>query len=86
MSSTIDETINILSNNIFIPHENCNKMFYGLNSFGSESIISYNNDIWKFIWYKSNTNEAIYINKEGKMHAFNTFTMKNENIIRMKKV
>ena len=86
MSSTIDETINILSNNVFVPHENSNKICYGLHSFGSDSIISYNNDIWKFIWFKNNTNDAVYINKEGAMHTFNTFTMINENIIRMKKV
>ena len=85
MSSIIDETKNFISNNIFVPDENGSKMGYGLHSFGSVSIISYNNDIWKFIWFKNNTNDAIYINKEGAIHAFNIFTMNNENIIRMKK-
>jgi hypothetical protein len=86
MSSIIDETTKFISNNIFVPDENGNNMCFGLMSFGCDSIISYNNDVWKFIWFKNNTNEAVYINKEGFMHAFNTFTMKNENIIRMKKV
>jgi spore maturation protein CgeB len=84
MPTIIDETKKFISNNIFVPHENSNNMSYGLNSFGSDSIISYNNDIWKFIWFKNNTNDAVYINKEGIMHAFNTFNMINENIIRMK--
>jgi hypothetical protein len=84
--STIDETKHFIANNIFVPDKNSYNMCYGLRSFGSESIISYNNDIWKFIWLETNTNEAIYINKEGDMHAFNTFTIFNENIIKMKKV
>jgi hypothetical protein len=38
----------LLTNN-FVPHKGGNMMNYGLNSFGCDSVIEYNDDIWKFV-------------------------------------
>jgi hypothetical protein len=63
MSDISDITKKYLKSNTFEPHELGNQMKYGLNTFGCESIIKYNDDIWKFIWFENN--DAIYINKYG---------------------
>ena len=82
MSTCIEDVKYFLSNNVFIPHKNGNDMCYGLNSFGCDSIISYNNDIWKFVWFLTGTNKAIYINKNGLMFTFDPYS-NNDTIIRM---
>ena len=65
----------------FIHHENGNKMRYGLNSFGCNSIIQYNNQIWKFIHFIHNTDNAVYINNEGEQFILDAYN--KEGIIRM---
>jgi hypothetical protein len=82
LSIIIDDVKNFLSNNDFIPHENGNNMCYGLNSFGCDSIIKYNNDIWKFLWFLTGTNKAVYMNKEGLTCVFDPYN-NNSPIIRM---
>ena len=76
------ETLKYLNTKTFIPHIGGNYAMYGLNYFGSNSIIQYNNDIWKFIWFISDTNDAVYINKTGIKLIINTYN-KYDNIIRM---
>ena len=76
-----DEIKEFLTSNTFIPHEKGNIMMYGLNSFGSESIIQYNNDIWKFIWYTTGTRDAVYMNKEGEYITINPYNNDNNNSI-----
>ena len=76
------ETLKYLNTKTFIPHIDGNYAMYGLNYIGCDSIIQYNNDIWKFIWFNSNTNDAVYINKTGIeliINNYNTY----DNIIRM---
>ena len=62
---------NYITNNNFVPHTNGNSMHYGLNEFGCNSVILYNNQIWKFIWFINNSNNAVYINKEGDEFVLN---------------
>jgi hypothetical protein len=76
------ETLKYLNTKTFIPHIDGNYAMYGLNYIGCDSIIQYNNDIWKFIWFNSNTDDAVYINKTGIeliINKYNTY----DNIIRM---
>ncbi len=73
-----------LSTHKFVPHTNGNIMNYGLNSFGCNSIIEYNNDIWKFVYF--NKNNAVYVNKDKNEIHFNTFNMSNMKITRMMEV
>ena len=74
---------NFLSKNTFIPHKDGNAMNYGLNSFGCESIISYNNDIWKFVYFLNCSNKAVYINKNGQELVLDTYTINDNKPIRM---
>ncbi len=69
-----------LSTHNFVPHTNGNSQNYGLNEFGCNSIIKYNNDIWKFVYFLINTNIAVYINKNGEEFHYNNTDM---DIIRM---
>jgi hypothetical protein len=77
------ETMQYLNNNTFIPHKGGNYANYGLNLFGCNSIIQYNNNYWKFIWFLSNSNNAVYINKNGEELVIN---YKIEGAIRMQQV
>jgi hypothetical protein len=72
-----------LSKNSFVPHKNGNAMNYGLNSFGCDSIINYNNDIWKFVWFFVNSNKAVYVNKNEEELILDTNNMDKMDIIRM---
>jgi hypothetical protein len=74
---------NFLSKNTFIPHKDGNAMNYGLNSFGCESIISYNNDIWKFLYFLNGSNKAVYINKNGLELILDPNTINDNKPIRM---
>jgi len=65
MTDTIANTIEYLKTHKFKPHENGNMFRYGLNSWGCNSIISYNNNIWKFIGFEPNKSDAQYINMNG---------------------
>ncbi len=70
-----------LNTNTFIPHKNGNYGRYGLNLFGCNSVIQYNNQIWKFKYFISDTNNALYINKEGMEFVLDTYD--KDCIIRM---
>uniref|UniRef100_A0A6C0HVA8 Uncharacterized protein n=1 Tax=viral metagenome TaxID=1070528 RepID=A0A6C0HVA8_9ZZZZ len=76
------ETLKYLNTKTFIPHINGNYAMYGLNYIGCDSIIQYNNNIWKFIWFNSNTNDAVYINKTGIELIINKYN-NYDNITRM---
>jgi hypothetical protein len=73
-----------LSCRSFVPHKNGNSMNCGLNSFGCESIIKYNDDIWKFVWFLNKTNIAVYVNKHG--NEFHYDTDKTFDMTRMMEV
>ncbi len=62
-----------LNSHSFEVHPNGNSMLFGLNSFGCNSVILYQNDIWKFYAFESGTDNAIYYNKDGKRFVFNTY-------------
>jgi hypothetical protein len=80
MSSNQD-ILEYLKTKTFIPHENGNYARYGLNLFGCDSIIQYDNKIWKFKDFISNTNHAVYIDKEGREFVLDTYN--KDGIIRM---
>ena len=85
--SIIAKTIEYLNTKTFIPHKNGNSLLYGLNEIGCDSIImrsNYNNDIWKFVFFISNTNEAVYINNKGEEFILENNYM--EGIIRMQEI
>jgi hypothetical protein len=73
-----------LSTHKFVPHKNGNSMNYGLNSFGCESIIKYNGELWQFIWFLSDTNIAVYVNQFGDEFHYNVY--KNYDMTRMMEV
>jgi len=79
------EIITYLKTKTFIPHIDGNYAMYGLNYFGCDSIIQYNNDIWKFIWFIPHKNDAVYINKSGTELILNN-NNKYDGIIRMQEV
>ncbi len=62
---SINDIISYLSTHTFTPHHMGNYANYGLNMFGSDSVINYNNDIWKFYAFQTGNNNAIYYNKAG---------------------
>ncbi len=76
-----EAAIEYLNTKTFIPHSGGNYGRYGLNLFGCNSVILYNNDYWKFIWFVNNSNDAVYINKNGKEFILKDNT--DKNIIRM---
>ena len=56
---------NYLATHKFEPHAMGNYGKYGLNLIGCDSIISCLGDIWKFYAFKTGSNDAIYVNKNG---------------------
>jgi hypothetical protein len=74
MSSIYDIT-SYLSTHTFIPHHMGDYANYGLNMLGTDSIIEYQNDIWKFYAFQSNSNNAIYYNNKGVVLILNTYNM-----------
>ena len=80
MSSNQD-ILEYLKTKTFIPHENGNYARYGLNFFGSDSVIQYNNNIWKFKYFFSNSNNALYIDKGGREFILDTYN--KDGIIRI---
>ena len=74
-----------LSTHTFIPHEMGSYANYGLNMLGCNSIIKYNDDIWKFYALQVNSNKAIYYNKNGTSLILDSINMP-EGITRMQEV
>jgi hypothetical protein len=78
-----DHTAKIyLQTHKFRPHPGGDYGLFGLNMFGSDSTISYTEidgavDIWRFIYFKTGSNDAIYINANG-IHR--TFALGDPNI------
>ena len=66
----------------FEEHVDGNMYKFGLNSWGCDSIIKYNNEIWKFIGFIPHKNDALYINKNS---IIITITGNEEGIVRMQK-
>ena len=79
--------IEYLKNHKFEKHENGNMFRYGLNSWGCDSVISYNNDIWKFVCFLNGiTNKAVYYNKDGLELILDLYTINDNKPIRMQVV
>jgi hypothetical protein len=63
-----------LNTHEFEPHEMGNYALYGLNMFGCNSIIKYNDKIWRF--YAFDNSQAIYetLNRERILLSSNNYT------------
>ena len=64
--------ISYLNSTEFVDHPMGNYALYGLNTFGCDSIIRYNNEIMKFYAFQSGTNYAMYITQKGDTVFINT--------------
>jgi hypothetical protein len=62
-----------LNSHTFVPHPNGNIKLFGLNEFEMNSVIKYENDIWKFWAFQENTNNAVYYNRDRKPLIINIF-------------
>jgi hypothetical protein len=71
--TTIDSIQEHLNSNEFVPHPNGNYAIYGLLLLGCDSIIKYEDDIWKFWAFETGTNNAIYYNKDRKPLSINPY-------------
>jgi len=67
----------------FVEHPLGNQLMYGLNSFGCNSIIRKDNEIYKFYAFKTGTDDAIYYNKNGKQFIINLHKPHDDSITRM---
>ncbi len=83
-TNTIDNTIDYLKNNQFVPHKMGNYARYGLNCFGCDSIIKYNNKLWKFICFVSNSNNAVFIGENGEQFILEEYNL--DGITRMQEI
>ena len=73
--STNNDITSYLSTHAFIPHHMGDYANYGLNMLGTNSIINYNNDNWKFYAFEVCSDNAIYYNKAGVKLILNTRNM-----------
>ena len=55
------ETADFLKTNQFRPHPRGNQMRFGLNGFGCDSVILFEEQLWKFLYFNKN-GIPIYIN------------------------
>lgn len=62
-----------LQSNEFVEHPMGNYALFGLNFFGSNSVIRYNDEIYKFYAFKPNSNDAIYVNKHSQEIVINPY-------------
>ena len=54
-----------LNSNEFVEHPMGDYALFGLNLFGCNSVIRYNDEIYKFYAFKAHSNDAIYVNKHA---------------------
>ena len=67
--------------NKFEPHSYGNYGLYGLNTFGCDSIIKFNDEIWKFLHFKKSSEIPTFVNKNGDLIEIN---LRNaQNVTRM---
>lgn len=73
--STEQTAMTYLQTHKFRPHKSGNYGLFGLNMFGCDSTISYTEidgsvDIWRFLYFKNSSNDAVYINTSGIHRTF----------------
>jgi len=78
----VTDAIEYLESKQFTPRSNeCN---YGLNTWGSSSVIRYMEDNWVFIWFEPGSDIAVYVNRNGDMLKFDSrHDIENMDIIRL---
>ena len=78
------ENVQDLASLAFEPHKLGNYGNYGLNFFGSSSIIQYQDHIWRFCYYSEN--DAVYESAEGLICRFNEREMPTRSDIKRMQV
>ncbi len=74
------QTIEFLKTRAFRPHPFGDKLLFGLNGFGCDSVILFEEHLWKFLYFAKN-NQPIYINARGQKQPFD---FKDETNVRSK--
>ena len=64
------QTVNFLKTHTFRPHPFGERLLFGLNGFGCDSVILFEEHLWKFLYFEKN-NQPIYINALGHKQPFN---------------
>ena len=62
-----------LNSNEFVEHPMGNYALFGLNFFGSNSVIRYNDEIYKFYAFKTGLRNSIYVNKHAQEIVINPY-------------
>ena len=78
------ENVHDFASLAFEPHKLGNYGNYGLNFFGSPSIIKYQNQIWRFCYYSGN--DAVYESTNGLICCFNEREMRTRSDIKRMQV
>lgn len=83
----MQKAINYLKTHRFKKHSSGNYGMYGLNFLGADPVIQMNGTIWKFLYWRPNTEYAIFVNANGCQYKFrpkDVYYSDNRNdIIRM---
>ncbi len=72
--------MNYFDNN-FVEHPSGSYGLYGLNMLGCDSTIKYLDQIWRFKYFKTNSDVPVYINKNGEYLEINL--KQAQNVTRM---
>ena len=65
------------SNN-FVEHPMGSHGLYGVNFFGCNSIIQFDGDIWKFMYFKHGSDVPYYVNKDGQIRQIDLVKIRHE--------
>ena len=83
---SVNEIIEHLHSHKFKQHPNGNYSMCGLEEIGCHSIIEYDNDIWMFYAFQTNTNNAIYYNKDRKPFVIDSVSTKKLSDMNVKRM
>jgi hypothetical protein len=70
MNAHIQKQIKYLKTHKFRKHSSGNYGMYGLNFTGSNVVIKMKGDIWKFLCWKTGTENATFVNANNKQYTF----------------
>lgn len=78
--SFLCEAADFLKTNTFRPHPGGNRQLFGLNDFGCDSIILFEEQMWKFLYFDKN-GIPIYINALREQRRIHLNDMKGDNTV-----
>jgi hypothetical protein len=74
------QTVEFLKTHTFRPHPFGERLLFGLNGFGCDSVILFEELIWKFLYFDKK-NQPIYINAQAQKRPFD---LNNDTNVRSK--